>query len=102
MSADFDKPTLDDMYMTAAELAARWRVAPESLANARSRGEGLPYTKVNGGSVRYRVADVIAAEQARTLGLTFERIERALATAPGVDAAAAARLAAHLRKELGG
>lgn len=90
---------LDDIYMTTAELAARWRIAPETLANQRARGEGLPYHKP-GGSVLYRVADVLEAERARVFGLSFARIETALRSLPAVDDKLRDKIMLHLRQKL--
>ncbi|GAA1431399.1 hypothetical protein GCM10009616_18420 [Microlunatus lacustris] len=50
--------------LTDVELAERWQLSRGTLANIRSRGDGVPYVKV-GGRVRYALADVLAYEAAR-------------------------------------
>lgn len=71
--------TLDDLYMTAQEVADRLRVDPVTLANLRARGEGIPYTKVTG-RVLYKVADVLAAESEGCRGFNRNRFTTALET----------------------
>lgn len=73
----------DDLYMTTQELAARWRVQPETLANARARGEGLPFTTPSGRPL-YRLADVLRVEQDNLRGFTWAALEAVLREAPGV------------------
>ena len=77
-------PTLDDVYMTAAELAARWRCDTRTLDNLRARGEGLPFIKrgQNGG-ILYKVADVLACEARGSRGFSWSRFERAVDTFAG-------------------
>jgi hypothetical protein len=101
MSCD-DTTTLDDILMTPQELAARHRTTVESLANLRSRGEGLPFVKLPSGAVRYVARVVLAAEAAGLYGLTWHRIERAVSSAPGLDDRQRVRLVEHLRKQLDG
>lgn len=97
-----DRPAdVDDIYMTPQELAARWRLTPETLANARSRGEGLPWSKVHG-RVLYRVEDVLRAEDAGNGGFSWARLEAALARYDGLSGPARDKLLAHLRRELAG
>ena len=100
MSAD--PTTLDDILLTAQELADRHRTSVESLANLRSRGEGIPFIKLPSGAVRYSVRAVLAAEASGLYGLTWGRIERACASVPGLDGAQRARVIEHLRRQLGG
>ena len=91
---------IDDIYMTAAEVASRLRLSVETLANARSRGEGMPWTKIHG-RVLYRMADVLDAEAAGSEGFTWARLERALASYEGLSVPAREKVMAHLRRELG-
>jgi len=49
--------------LTAPELAERWNVTPQALAQWRARNDGPPFLKL-GKSVRYRMADVVAHEEA--------------------------------------
>ena len=51
------------VFLTEAELAARWSVSRGHLANLRSRGEGLRFVKVCGSAVRYAIKDVERAER---------------------------------------
>jgi hypothetical protein len=49
--------------LTAAQVAERWSCSQGHLANMRSAGVGPIYLKL-GGSVRYRVSDLLAYETA--------------------------------------
>ena len=49
------------------ELAARWRVSPRTLERWRAEGYGPAWLTI-GGSIRYRLADVLAFERARRRG----------------------------------
>lgn len=71
---DPQAPVAGDTFLTPAELAARWKITPKSLSNARWAGTGLPYLKVGGfgGAIRYRLSDVEAYERARTFRSTTE------------------------------
>lgn len=40
-------------WMTTEELAALVDVSPSTLANQRSKGEGLPYVRLPGRRIRY-------------------------------------------------
>lgn len=53
--------------LTTRQLAARWQCSAQTLANMRARGAGPAYVKV-GRLVRYRLEDVRAWEEARTVG----------------------------------
>lgn len=53
--------TVSDILFTTNELAARWNMCPQSLANARSQDRGIPYSKPNG-QVRYRGSDILREE----------------------------------------
>lgn len=46
------------VYLRPSELADRWRISTQKLANDRCAGRGLPYTKVGGSVVLYALADV--------------------------------------------
>lgn len=50
--------------MHQAELARRWRISPRTLERWRWIGEGPAYLKL-GGSVAYRLEDVLAYEAAQ-------------------------------------
>ena len=51
--------------LSAANLARRWHISLRTLERWRTAGKG-PTSMMLGGSVRYRLADVLAFEQART------------------------------------
>ncbi|MEO1276316.1 MAG: helix-turn-helix domain-containing protein [Pseudomonadota bacterium] len=53
--------------LSQAELAERWRISPRTLERWRSNGTGPRFVCL-GGRVIYRVADVLAYEQARLVG----------------------------------
>lgn len=88
-------PTVDDVYLTAEELAQRHRVDPATLANLRSRGDGLPFTKVTG-RILYKIADVLAAEARGTKGFTMARLAEAC-TAAGLSPEQKDKLLSHLK-----
>jgi len=51
-------------YMRDEELAERWSMATKTLRNWRTRGQGPAFIKLNNGSVRYALTDVMAYEEA--------------------------------------
>lgn len=51
-------------FLTRVQLAARWHIAPGTLANWAARGEG-PRSRTLGGRVLYQLADVEAWEAER-------------------------------------
>jgi hypothetical protein len=53
----------DDRLLSPEDIADRWQIARQSLANMRSRGRGPAFVKI-GGRVRYRWSDVVAYERA--------------------------------------
>ena len=58
----------NDVFLTPAELAVRWRneICVRTLANWRCQSTGPRYTKL-GGKILYKLADVIKWEEARTV-----------------------------------
>ena len=50
--------------LTQRQLAARWNMSPRSLERWRREHYGLPWLII-GGSVRYKLADVVSFERAR-------------------------------------
>ncbi|RCV50687.1 helix-turn-helix transcriptional regulator [Marinitenerispora sediminis] len=54
-------------HLTPKELADRWQIGVQTLANMRSRGDGPAWIKC-GRLVRYRLEDVIAHENAHMQG----------------------------------
>jgi hypothetical protein len=55
---------LDEEFLTTNELAARQRRSPKTLRNDRVKGSDIPFHYCGARSVRYRLSDVIAYEQA--------------------------------------
>ncbi len=68
-------PTNDNepQYLTAAELSDRWKgtITPRTLANWRCSGSGPRFVKI-GGRVMYRLADVQAWENSRSVTSTSQ------------------------------
>lgn len=63
----------DPEYITAAELSARWKgaITARTLANWRCTGSGPRFVKI-GGRVMYRLADVQAWENSRSVTSTSQ------------------------------
>jgi hypothetical protein len=57
--------------LTEDDLAARWNVAPKTLANQRCRGEGVSFIRI-GRLIRYDPDVVAAHEAARMVSSTSE------------------------------
>lgn len=55
----------DDLFLTPPELARRWRVSVQTLANWRSRDAGPSFIKL-GRRVLYRLAEIEAIEAGAT------------------------------------
>ena len=95
-------PSLDDdVFMTPNQLAARWSMDAATLANTRHRGEGLPFVKLPGGSVRYRGCDILAAETRGLVFFSFAKLDAILKTMPGLPSDERAKIMAHVRKGFG-
>lgn len=94
------EPEPDDVYMTPEELAERHRMETSTLANLRYRGEGIPYTKLPSGAVRYKLKDVLAAESKGSNGFSWSRLRDALALMNGLDPAARDMIITHLKKHM--
>jgi hypothetical protein len=54
----------DKIYLTRRELAARWRMSWQTVANMACEGRGPAFIRV-GGRALYAMSDVIAFEAAR-------------------------------------
>ena len=76
------EPHRDDIFYTTAELASRWNMDAASLANYRSRGEGIPFVKLPTGAVRYRWVDILEAEKAGTVYVSWALIADAMKECP--------------------
>jgi hypothetical protein len=61
----------DDRLLTEAEVARRQGRSVKTLQNQRVNGDGIPFLKL-GRSVRYRLSDVIAWEEAGRCHSTSE------------------------------
>lgn len=75
----------DEIFLTAEELAARWRYTMDTLANMRSRRVGLPFVKTPGGKILYRASDVLDAELNGTHGITMQRVIDAVRQCPHIS-----------------
>ncbi len=60
-------------HLNQIELARRWRISPRTLERWRWIGEGPAYLKL-GGSVAYRLEDVLAYEAAQPRPAMASRI----------------------------
>lgn len=60
-----------EALLTQSTLAGRWLVSEKKLESDRYTGRGCPFIKI-GSSVRYRLADVIAFEEANLRRSTSE------------------------------
>lgn len=56
----------NEVLLTQEQLADRWNMKPDALRNWRTKKEGPPYIKISHKSVRYRMADILAYEAARS------------------------------------
>lgn len=64
-SAKLPRLDFSDGLLTPAQLAERWSMSPQSLANMRSQGRGPAFIKFGEGKsarVRYRQSVVLAYE----------------------------------------
>ena len=50
------------IFLTTAEVAARWRISPRTLEGWRDKGVGPSYTRI-GNRIRYRIDVVERAER---------------------------------------
>ncbi len=89
---------IDDVMITAEELAVRWQLSTGTLANLRARGEGLPFVKLPSGAIRYRAVDVLAAEEKGAFGFSWDKLADALGEK--LDPADAQELLKHLKKRM--
>lgn len=60
-----------DIFLTEQQVAERQQRSVKTLRNQRVSGGGVPFVKM-GRSVRYRLADVMEWERARTTGSTSQ------------------------------
>ncbi|MEZ5842782.1 MAG: hypothetical protein R3D27_03515 [Hyphomicrobiaceae bacterium] len=89
---------MDGLLLTPAEVATRWRYSDDHLSNLRRVGKGIPFIKFDTGGVRYRAADVIAAELANLGGpLILDDVLTVIAALETVPAAERAKVHDHLK-----
>lgn len=93
-------PSRDDVFLTADELSERWRLEITTLANMRSRGEGPPFLKLPSGSIRYRLADILACERASTQGFFWQNLREAVSEFPRLSTPDKRELMVHLRRRM--
>ena len=53
-----------DRPLTEIELAKRWGISPRTLQLWRREGKGPPFITIGHHTIRYRMEDVLAYEQA--------------------------------------
>lgn len=58
--------------LTTRELAARWRIAIQTLKNDRCAGRGPAFVRVNRGRVLYPLADILEWEATHRVDRTRE------------------------------
>lgn len=56
---------MNDLFITPSELAQRWRISAQTLANWRSAGRGPPYIRLGRG-ILYRLSEIEALEHEET------------------------------------
>lgn len=88
---------MDDAYLTATELGDRWGYSQSTIANQRCQMIGLPFTKLPGGKVMYRMSDVIAAELAGYTGAESPSVASAIESFPGLDPKTRKELVRHIK-----
>jgi hypothetical protein len=93
-------PAFDDILLTVDELSERWRLSVQSLANLRSKGEGVPYVKLPSGSIRYKLSDVLEAEGDGQYGFSWEGLKDALKSYEGLTANQRNELMMHLKRNM--
>jgi hypothetical protein len=92
---------LDGAMVTSRQLAQRWNLSEQTLANDRTAGKNLPFVRLPGGSVRYYVSEIMAAELAGARGpLSIDRVALELAAMAEVSDTLAAAILTRLRLAL--
>jgi len=71
---DSAENALHDRLIDEKALAIRWGVSTRTLQNKRVAGNGIPFLKISS-SVRYRMSDVIAFENAAIRLSTSESLD---------------------------
>ncbi len=98
--SDTSPLVIDDVYLTADEVSERWRLSVQTLANLRSKGEGPPFTKLPSGSIRYKLSDILEAEEDGQYGFTWDALNSALKTFEKLRPNDRAELMQHLKRTM--
>ena len=64
---------LDEIFLTEKQLASRHQLSVKTLRNARVTGSYIRFVRL-GRTVRYRLSDVIAYEEAHLVRSTSDRL----------------------------
>ena len=62
----------DEIFLTEKQLASRHQLSVKTLRNARVTGSYIRFVRL-GRTVRYRLTDVVAYEEANLVGSTSDR-----------------------------
>jgi hypothetical protein len=100
MPIEASESDANEIWVTPAELASRWRTDTMTLANQRSRGEGLPFFKKPSGTILYKLADVLEAENRGMRGFSWARLSNALEALLELPSAKHEKLMRDLREAL--
>ena len=63
-----------DVVLTPQDLADRWTTTTGALAQQRYRGDSVPFVRIGKRTIRYRLADVLAYEEAQRFTRTDRRV----------------------------
>ena len=63
----------DEVFLTEKQLASRHQLSVKTLRNARVAGSYIPFVRLRR-TVRYRLSDVLAYEQAHLVRSTSDRL----------------------------
>jgi hypothetical protein len=74
-STDDKVAAAGEVFLTEYDLALRWKVSAKKLQADRWKEQGVPFVRI-GRSVRYRLAEIIAYEENRTVYESVRRVKR--------------------------
>lgn len=57
-------PNDNKCFLTETQLAKRWQVSKKLIQKQRQHGTGVPFVRLGGRIVRYRIEEVCAFEEA--------------------------------------
>jgi hypothetical protein len=63
----------DEIFLTEKDLASRHQLSVKTLRNARVTGSYIRFVRLGRRTVRYRLSDVIAYEEANLVRATSDR-----------------------------